>query len=178
MSERIEPNGPGYIYLIQSGEFYKIGRSIDPLIRLRELKSYKSEGPDLTEPLIVVMTLLVASMSKAEKALHAHFSDRRVGGEWFKLSGDDVMWLAAQNHASLNELYNSQNEPVEFVPGQHGGKREGAGRKVKSESERKVKRSVSLAPIVDDIVLLAQRPGESYSEVVERLLLLSSQYQD
>lgn len=178
MAERIEPNGPGYIYLMQSGEFYKIGRSIDPLIRLRDLKSYKSNGPELIEPLTVILTILVANMVEAENALHAHFKSRWIGGEWFELNEDDVLWLAAQNHTSLHELYIAQNTPTEPVSGQWGGKRiPGPGKKLgprhKRPNERKVKRSVSLSPTVDKMVLETQRPGESYSEAIERLILSS-----
>jgi hypothetical protein len=50
----------------------------------------------------------------------------------------------------------------------HGGPRAGAGRK--PNPDRKVKRSVTLSPTTDTIVLTAMRPEESYSQTLDRLL--------
>ncbi len=51
----------------------------------------------------------------------------------------------------------------------HGGARRGAGRK--PSQDRKVKRSVALSPAADALVIAAMRPGETYSQTVDRLLL-------
>lgn len=58
----------------------------------------------------------------------------------------------------------------------HGGARAGAGRKPKAE--RKVKRSVALSSVADALVLACMRPGETYSQVLDRMICAGAQQQD
>jgi hypothetical protein len=55
----------------------------------------------------------------------------------------------------------------------HGGARAGAGRKPKAD--RKVKRSVSLSSVADALVLANMRPGETYSQVLDRMICAGAQ---
>jgi hypothetical protein len=58
----------------------------------------------------------------------------------------------------------------------HGGARAGAGRKPKVD--RKVKRSVSLSSVADALVLANMRPGETYSQVLDRMICAGAQQQE
>lgn len=76
-----------YVYVLKNNKtgLYKIGRSIKP--KFRE-KTLASEQPDVS--LVFVSPLCETSI---EKELHRHFQDKRVRGEWFSLSHDDVQYL-------------------------------------------------------------------------------------
>jgi len=58
----------------------------------------------------------------------------------------------------------------------HGGARAGAGRKPKAD--RKVKRSVALSSVADALVLTNMRPGETYSQVLDRMICAGAQQQE
>jgi len=55
----------------------------------------------------------------------------------------------------------------------HGGARAGAGRKPKAD--RKVKRSVALSAVADALVLASRRPGETYSQALDRMICAGAQ---
>ena len=67
---------PYEIYLIQSGDFVKIGKADDPLSRLRDLEtSHHSQ--------LVLVGCIDAGASE-EKRLHRLYAKRRARGEWFR----------------------------------------------------------------------------------------------
>ena len=72
-----------YIYLMidYNTNYYKIGRSISPLDRERTLQSEK--------PTIELLDKWEAS-TYAEKMLHDYFNDKRIRGEWFDLTKNDL----------------------------------------------------------------------------------------
>lgn len=70
-----------YVYLIHDQSEYKIGFSRNPHARLPQVAR---RGATL------VHAFLSANPRQVEKALHRRFSDSHVGGEWFRLSDDDV----------------------------------------------------------------------------------------
>jgi hypothetical protein len=72
---------PGYVYLLQLGDIYKIGMSTKPRRRSRQIGA----------PLI--HKIAVADMEEAEAALHRRFKNKRVRGEWFRLTPEDVTWI-------------------------------------------------------------------------------------
>ncbi|MCJ1482544.1 hypothetical protein MMC06_002710 [Schaereria dolodes] len=81
--ERNEPHSEGHIYLIhmEGTTFYKIGMSLDPLIRLRTLQTGNPR------PLHLLYTRNVHDMRSAEVSLHQQFENLRVPNlnvrEWF-----------------------------------------------------------------------------------------------
>lgn len=77
----------GYIYIIRSGEFFKIGRSNDFDRRLREIKT---KLPEECELIHVIET---DDPEGIEVYWHNRFKNHRAKGEWFKLSNDDVKAL-------------------------------------------------------------------------------------
>jgi hypothetical protein len=79
---------PGYVYLLKSvSGHWKIGRSGNPNNRL---KTFGIQLPFEVEFEHLIQT---CDMSKSEATLHAQFASKRVNGEWFNLSPDDVAYI-------------------------------------------------------------------------------------
>jgi len=78
----------GYVYLLQSpSEYYKIGFSATPEDRV---KTFKNKLPFEVEYICLIPT---DNMKKLEGELHDRFEDRRVDGEWFALTENDVAYI-------------------------------------------------------------------------------------
>ncbi|TXH21496.1 MAG: GIY-YIG nuclease family protein [Mycobacterium sp.] len=75
---------PGYVYLVRSGKFHKIGRSNDHGRRAYEI------GLQLPEKLEVVHTIETDDAVGIERYWHERFRERRRNGEWFLLTKADV----------------------------------------------------------------------------------------
>ena len=74
----------GYVYLLKSGKYYKVGRSNSPGRREYELSI------QLPEPVKAVHAIKTDDPSGIESYWHQRFSDRRKNGEWFELRKEDV----------------------------------------------------------------------------------------
>lgn len=75
---------PGHVYLLKHGSEYKVGRSNDPTRRYKEIKV---QMPLDTEEIHVIETDDAAGI---EAYWHNRFSDKRLNGEWFRLSSYDI----------------------------------------------------------------------------------------
>jgi hypothetical protein len=73
-----------YLILNKRNGLYKIGLSINPVIREKTLQS--------EEPEIEVINTYKGGF-KIEREIHSTFKDKRVRGEWFKLNSDDLELL-------------------------------------------------------------------------------------
>ena len=77
----------GYVYLMQFGTEYKIGTSSNVDRRFRELKTQMPyEGK-------VIHTIETGDPEGIEAYWHGYFSEKRLKGEWFKLSASDVKYF-------------------------------------------------------------------------------------
>ena len=74
----------GHVYLLKHGKEYKIGRSRDAAMRY---KAIKVQMPYKCEEVHVIET---DDPSGIEAYWHNRFKDKRLEGEWFKLSASDV----------------------------------------------------------------------------------------
>lgn len=89
-SQAVEGNGKpesvkcGYVYLMKSGDFYKIGLSDAPGRREYDLGSHRPEGVE------IVHTIKTDDPEGIEAYWHNRFRDKRKRGEWFDLTRDDV----------------------------------------------------------------------------------------
>jgi hypothetical protein len=79
---------PGYVYLLQSPTKYrKIGKTKNPNNRL---KTFSVKLPFEVEYEALIQT---NNMSQLEVDLHNLFASKRVNGEWFDLSPEDVEYI-------------------------------------------------------------------------------------
>ena len=85
----IKDSPMGAVYLIHLGDtdVYKIGFSIDPERRLKQLQG------KCPLPLTILFEWWGHDYESFEAGIHYWFRDKRIIGEWFKLDIKDIKWL-------------------------------------------------------------------------------------
>lgn len=74
----------GHVYLIKSDNFYKVGFSVHAGARERQL------AIQLPEKVSTVHVIATDDPPGIEAYWHSRFAEKRVNGEWFKLSREDI----------------------------------------------------------------------------------------
>jgi hypothetical protein len=74
----------GGVYLLKSGQFYKIGKAIFFDERIKQIKLLQPE------PVEIIHKIYTSDPDGIERYWHRRFSNRRKNGEWFELSITDV----------------------------------------------------------------------------------------
>ena len=73
----------GYVYIVKMGEYYKVGKTLDMTCRMGEYTLLPIE-PE------IVFCKKVEDYTQGERTLHEQYAEKRVRGEWFKLSDSDI----------------------------------------------------------------------------------------
>jgi hypothetical protein len=73
-----------YVMIDKNTGYYKIGRSVKPIIREKTLQSEKPT---------IEMLFNHEAIVRDEKVLHDKFKNKRIRGEWFDLTGSDLQYI-------------------------------------------------------------------------------------
>lgn len=76
----LENKNMGYIYIIKNENYIKIGQTLNPSNRIKQLSDSNSGGSKI-EKICVCGPMYI--YNTIEKIMHNHFRDTRVEGEWF-----------------------------------------------------------------------------------------------
>lgn len=87
MTSQYTPACSGFIYVFRAdGGFFKIGKSIDPKVRLQDFSS-------LPFNIAIEYQVAVGDMTLIEGTLHKMYREKWVKGEWFTLSPEDLLQI-------------------------------------------------------------------------------------
>jgi hypothetical protein len=124
----VPPTAYGIVYLIDGGDLHKIGRSTNVAQRLTQLQ--------MSSPVVlkVVCLLETVCMQQLEQQLHRAFKARRVYGEWFRLSLDDIAEIV-QHPLSDKHDPNKPSKLYEAIRQEHAERKLARSRLFSSTTE-------------------------------------------
>jgi PHD/YefM family antitoxin component YafN of YafNO toxin-antitoxin module len=94
-----ETSGPdrhlcqGYVYLLQCGPYYKVGRTVDLSGRLR------ARSVELSHKPVLLHAMPTATPEALQRAWHCRLAARRLNGEWFALTPEDVAMFCQEGRS-------------------------------------------------------------------------------
>ena len=74
----------GVIYLIRCGPYFKIGKTTDPDSRYPRLEIQLPHRP------VILHEIQTDNVDLAERYWHQRFASKRLNGEWFEVSSQDI----------------------------------------------------------------------------------------
>lgn len=77
----------GWLYVVQCSDYYKIGKTNSVKNRFAQLQS------SMPFALRLIHQSYHHDIVQTERNIHATFSDKRIRGEWFTLSAEDLEWF-------------------------------------------------------------------------------------
>lgn len=81
----------GYVYILKMGDCYKIGYSTKLEKRIEDIvKEYSNKKPELPYRIDIMHYVILENSKKVERELHNRFRSKRLRGEWFKLTENEV----------------------------------------------------------------------------------------
>ncbi len=99
----------GFVYLIEGGGHYKIGKAIDPRKRSEQLTI------QLPYPVNLLHVVESDDYSRLERKLHQRFAPQRENGEWFDLEDSDVEHILAMRRVLFHEAGGVRIEFEDFA---------------------------------------------------------------
>lgn len=99
---------PGFVYLLRAGDYYKIGKTINPSSRIKTIS--------LQMPFPVEVFAIIPSLDYArlETLLHNVFHSKNTNGEWFCLTDPDIEILYG-----FDSIFWLDQEIGDLLSGQH-----------------------------------------------------------
>ena len=80
---------PGYVYVIRCGEYYKIGMTLNLDRRVSQLAIQLPHTPE------IICLITTTKAATEEKRLHRLYAAKRLNGEWFALTEEQVEEIKA-----------------------------------------------------------------------------------
>lgn len=87
-----------YMYILKYGDEYKIGVSSNPRHRVYNINVSVPGGAEI----IRCYPFRKSDVYRAEQSFHTYFSKKRVSGEWFRLSREDISFI--DYHAIISDF--------------------------------------------------------------------------
>lgn len=89
---QVPENGEGYVYILQGGRYYKIGKTNNLTRRIAEI------SPKLPFETSLIHAIETDDANRLEAILHNKYTSKQVNGEWFDLDWEDIQWLISWHY--------------------------------------------------------------------------------
>lgn len=96
-----------YVYLMQAGDFFKIGRSMSPMDRLTQYSSMPIEA-------VMIHAIECQQAKRLESAFHQHYASKWVRSEWFRLEKEDIATFCSIDSCPTERDYPIELPTVKF----------------------------------------------------------------